>query len=393
MITKRIDQLVYADIEDLVQRQVPEGRGLDYKRELPGRTDNDVKEFLKDVSSFANASGGHLIYGVTTKKIAGENTSIPDEIVGLGSINEEAETLRLSQLIRDGIQPRLTSFQVQPIKGADKTVVIIHIPSSWNAPHMVAKMTTPFYSRTSTGKHGLDATEIRYAFSMSESVGERIKAFRDERIGRILAGETPVPINPDAVVVVHCIPLEAFREKTAIELEALISASGGLHPIGVSGWDKRSNLDGVIMFSQPKGERAIGYVQVFRNGVVESVNAEVLSVNGETKLIPITYFENKIVEHCNQIVALLHKLDLDSPRVVFISLLNVQGYRLPSEHGCRPYGYPIDRKHLLLPDVLINDVSTPAEIFLKSSFDLIWQACGNKRSPHYDKDGNWLGQQ
>ncbi len=38
MITKRIDQLTYADIEGFVQRQVPESRVLDYKRQLPNGT-------------------------------------------------------------------------------------------------------------------------------------------------------------------------------------------------------------------------------------------------------------------------------------------------------------------------------------------------------------------
>jgi predicted HTH transcriptional regulator len=43
---------------------VPEGVLVDYKRDMYGRGDADVKEFLKDVSSFANTAGGHLIIGV-----------------------------------------------------------------------------------------------------------------------------------------------------------------------------------------------------------------------------------------------------------------------------------------------------------------------------------------
>jgi len=37
---------------------------LDYKRDVPGESDQDKKEFLADISSFANATGGDLIYGV-----------------------------------------------------------------------------------------------------------------------------------------------------------------------------------------------------------------------------------------------------------------------------------------------------------------------------------------
>lgn len=198
MITKRIDELTYADIERLVEQKVSEGRVLDYKCELPGRTDKDVKEFLADVSSFANASGGHLVYGIMTKQEEGKNTNIPEKIVGVGDINVEHEKLRIEQMVRDGIQLRILGFRVEAlIQEGKPTVVVIHIPRSWNAPHMIAKGSVKFYSRTSAGKQPLDVTEIRHAFSMSESVGERIRAFRDERISRILAGETPVPLEDE----------------------------------------------------------------------------------------------------------------------------------------------------------------------------------------------------
>ena len=41
-----------------------EGRTLDYKRTLPGSTDEEKREFLADVSSFANAAGGDIVYGI-----------------------------------------------------------------------------------------------------------------------------------------------------------------------------------------------------------------------------------------------------------------------------------------------------------------------------------------
>ena len=277
MITRRIDQLAYADIEDLVNRQIPEGRSLDYKRELPGRTDKDVKEFLADVSSFANASGGHLVFGVTTKKDEGQNTNLPDKIEGVGQINVEMEVLRLEQTIRDGIQPRLVAFHVKPLMDAGKsTLVVIEIPRSWNAPHVVGKMSPTFFSRTSTGKHPLDVTELRHAFALSESVGERIRAFRDERIGRILAGETPVPIRPGAVLVMHFIPLAGVVDGNSIELDRLVSAAKGLRALGGK-WmavsSTRSNLDGLLLHSSPGQEPQGTYVQIFRNGVVETTDA------------------------------------------------------------------------------------------------------------------------
>ena len=68
MIEKPFDQLVKDDIDGLVTNQVKEGRTTEYKQELPSGRDADKKEFLADVSSFANAAGGDLVYGVVEKR-------------------------------------------------------------------------------------------------------------------------------------------------------------------------------------------------------------------------------------------------------------------------------------------------------------------------------------
>jgi hypothetical protein len=54
------DDLSESDLSALIDAEVPEGLLVDYKRDAYGRGDADVKEFLKDVSSFANTAGGHL---------------------------------------------------------------------------------------------------------------------------------------------------------------------------------------------------------------------------------------------------------------------------------------------------------------------------------------------
>ena len=64
MILRNIRSVSKADIEHLIANQVVESKQLEYKRELPARSDGAKKEFLADVSSFANASGGDIIFGL-----------------------------------------------------------------------------------------------------------------------------------------------------------------------------------------------------------------------------------------------------------------------------------------------------------------------------------------
>ena len=68
MIPKPIDEITKADIDALLTAKVAERRTLDYKELLPGGVDDAKKEFLYDVTSFANASGGDLVFGVTDQK-------------------------------------------------------------------------------------------------------------------------------------------------------------------------------------------------------------------------------------------------------------------------------------------------------------------------------------
>ena len=64
MILKPLEQIAADHLPALITNAVSEGRTIDYKRELPGNSDGDKKEFLADVSSFANTSGGDLVFGM-----------------------------------------------------------------------------------------------------------------------------------------------------------------------------------------------------------------------------------------------------------------------------------------------------------------------------------------
>jgi predicted HTH transcriptional regulator len=94
MFGKLFDQIDSIDLEQLVADRVPEGRELEYKRELPGNADEDKREFLYDVTSLANASGGFLIYGIEEKRDEnGKATGEPEVACGLSAFNED-ETIR-----------------------------------------------------------------------------------------------------------------------------------------------------------------------------------------------------------------------------------------------------------------------------------------------------------
>ena len=166
MIPKRFEDISKADIDALVANGVAEGRTIDYKRTLPGGTDEEKREFLADVSSFANAAGGDIIYGVE------EDKGVPTSANGLPGIDPDKEILRLDSCIRTGIDPRVPAVQIKAVVGFPAgPVMVLRVPKSWSSPHMVTfKNSSRFFSRTNAGKFQMDVTEIRSAFALSEEL-------------------------------------------------------------------------------------------------------------------------------------------------------------------------------------------------------------------------------
>src|ERR1700740_2350525 len=101
MIPKPLEGLVEEDLLALITNAVGEGRTIDYKRELPGNSDADKKEFLADVSSFANTMRGDLVFGVD------EVNGLPTQLTGFQTSNADTDLQRLESILASGLEPRI----------------------------------------------------------------------------------------------------------------------------------------------------------------------------------------------------------------------------------------------------------------------------------------------
>jgi len=390
-MNRDFDGISKAEIESVVSAGISERRTLDYKQELPGNADGDKKEFLADVSSFANAAGGDLIYGIPeSRDPQGQPTSLPDTPTGL-AVNAGAEISRLENIIRDGIDPRIPGVQMKAVDGfANGPVFVLRIPKSWAAPHMVIfKGHSRFYSRNSSGKYPLDVREIRSAFALSESRGERIRSFRQQRLAQVVAGETPVPLEPGPKLVIHVVPLPAMNPFHDGDISTLASQCAKLiAPISMSSSSHRHNLDGYLSYTPlDKAGNAWGYVQVFRSGAIEAVDAHVLDAI-QANFIASSALEEAIVKSTARFLEFLKQVGND-PIVLMVTLLDVKGRRMALRGQRMLYepSLPIDRRDLIVPDLLIEDFQRPTDTIVKPVLDVIWQASGVAGSPNYDESG------
>jgi hypothetical protein len=384
MIPSAFEKISETDLQSLIDNAVAEGRTIEYKQALPGGNDSDRKEFLADVSSFANTSGGDLIFGIS------EDKGVPTGVVGIGITDPDLEFRRLDSIIAAGLDPRIRyNSRIVETEAALK-VLLVRIEKSWYGPHRVIfKGHDKFYGRNVAGKYPLDVNELRVAFTLSSTVTERIRAFRTDRIIALSNNETPVPFTQDPKLVLHCIPIESFGSNRQCDVLKFYENPLGLAPKGLSYWDRRLNLEGLVAFNS--GTTAHWYTQLYRNGVIETVDGSVLAHEyNNQEVIPSIAYEERIFSYLPVCLRALEEVGCTTPIVVALTLINVRGLRMGVDTYGFETGYPIQANTLILPETVVEDFSMAVGKILKPMFDIVWNACGYPSSKNFDAEGNWI---
>jgi hypothetical protein len=384
--TNNIADLNEADLDWLFQQQFAEWKTIEYKEQLNVGTESEKKKFLSQITSFANAAGGNLLYGVRADK------GVPQSpLTGLLLSNADQQVLALEEIVRMGVRPRIPGVVMRAVPLSNgRYVIVIRIPQSWAGPHQVTyNGDLRFYSRASNGKYTLDVDELRSLFEAATSAGEKIRNFRADRLGKLLSGEGPVPLRRQPIYALHIVPVNAFSGVHRYDLERLRELHSHLMPFGGMGFNPRHNYDGYLAYS-PDNEVAAAYTQVFRNGIIESVRGGYSIRSVEEKRIPHVAFEKDAIEALTRHLKLMKEMGVELPTLAMLSLVGVGGFRLHHETGFYLFGevWAIDRDVLMLPDVLIEDYECDAASVLKDSFDVLWQSAGYPRCLNYDEEGN-----
>lgn len=392
-LDKPIETVTESDLQTLIDAGVPELKTLDYKLTLPGNSDDDRKEFLADVSSFANAAGGHLIYGMRA------DAGVPVELTGFDADGDGA-ILRLESMARDAIDPRILGLHLTAVKlGNSRTVVVIRVPKSYSAPHMVTfKRWSRFYSRASNGKYQLDVGEIKAAFLSSETTAERMRDFQLERISRIRARDLGMSLCAGPCVVLHIIPLTAFGSSTSYEVvgrKSDVEFYRTLAPLFREvPHGCRINFDGLLYHFEQNGQ-CNAYLQLYRTGVIETVDAWLISVgegHSRGKVFSSLAFEVGLVKGVRRFLSILESIGVNPPFALMVALTDIRGYSPATDESGMFHGAPFDREMLMPREVLIDAYTTDVPLTLKPVFDQVWNATDFKESIYY-KDGKWIGEE
>lgn len=386
MLSKSIRDLTEEDLRQLIDSQVQESKTLEYKRQLPDRLDAGKVKFLRTLAAFANTDGGDVLFGMEAED------GLPKRLVGLQMASPDETLLWMESVAAAAVEPRITGIQYQFVQLATGgSALVIRVPRSWALPHRVSVGShAHFYGRNSAGTYQLDVAELRRAFTLSESISERIRSFRVSRLLALGANESPVPLVSGAKVVVHLVPFSSFSRSERVMIAPESESLMGIYPPGSRGWDTRLNLDGRLSCSGYQSGLCRSFAQLYRNGIIEALF--VVEKHQEGALDFPSWYEEWVVTSLRSYMKSMYSLGIATPIFVFLSVIDVSGYVLRMDHRMFS-GNPADRNVFLIPEVEVNDIKSDPADFMKPIFDNVWNAFGHQRSMNYDSSGVWLGPQ
>ena len=394
MIERDLKDITESDLNNLKANSVREGKTIEYKAEVNLSGSDQIRKFLASIASFANASGGDLVFGI--EALDGE----PVALRPLTGFNPDQDVLRMRDLMNAHIEPKVFTVDFKPVDlSGGGFALVVRVRKTWTGAHMVTfNNDSRFYTRDQGGRRTMDVSEVRSAFTFAESLMERVNRLRLERLANITAEETPCPLLGKSCLVVHLIPLRSLAPGFQANLSALVHKTELLRPIASNSWGLAYDFDGVFVRGGSSNERAGGYIYVLKNGIIEVVDNLLLrgTQNNET-YIPSIAWEQELLARLPNWFSALKQIGADPPVFVMLSLLGVRGYFMWVGPNIAR-GQRISRDQLLVPGILVESLDVQASDrstkhnavdIMRPLFDAVWHACGFSHSHNFYGDGSW----
>lgn len=384
-----LDKIAEADLRNLLRLKVAESSYLDYKQQTYGDSGEARSEFLADISSFANALGGDIIIGVS------EENGMPKALLPFEG-DAEKELRRLEQIALTGLEPRIGNLRMRAIPIAKGNVLIVRVPRSHFPPHrVIARESNRFWARAGTTKYQPNVQQLRHLFTDAPLAGERIRAFHTDRLVKIAAGDTPIPLSAAGKLVIHVIPVPSFADGRLADIVQAV-ASGTHVPLPPDelrlGTQATVNYDGFLNYTQRSPGERPAYAQFFRNGAIEGVAELRHDPNGESRFVGAE-FTALVIRIVSQYLAVLKSYDTGLPVFVFVALCNAMKtvYRYSPEGLGWAETRPIAREIVSLPEAYLDNYDVDVPATLRPLFNVLWNAVGLARCDIYDGQGQWTG--
>jgi len=384
---KALSEWAPDDIQRLADLHIQESDTLEYKREMYGGADEDTREMIRDIVAMANHSGGHIVIGIEE-----DDDGAAAELVGVDK-GGHVERIRSSCLAN--IDRCLNGLDVEDVElGSGKVAVVIKVPQSLGAPHMVTfKGLNQFWKRHGRQKEKMSVDELQEAFDSATqgvTLVERLIAERKRRlkvrIGTatwMLLTATPALMRHDIVdtrddairAILEDRPPHPARRITLPSYRSVVPS-----------------LDGLRAESKEGGE-LVDYIELHRNGHLEFATRSPWRWHDRDSIpseVLVWYLERFL----EITAALWQRLGLLVPLAFTLSVFNARGLWLALPSRVDPFHDSRDRpftddQDLELPILYVEEVVRAHRTLLKRASDRLWNAFGLESCPFLTDTGDW----
>lgn len=385
--SKRLSDVQEQDLQRLKYDQVQERDTVEYKKDMYGNSDDDKREMLKDITSMANYRGGYIVIGVEAD---GEGIPISIDGVEAGNYVE-----RITNSCLDNIDKRIVGLSVEDIPLSDgRVVIVISIPESINAPHMVTyKGLNQFWKRHGRQKDKMTIDEIGEAFDKRLSDLNRLDRFLFMRKAEILESigeQTCMVISASPAYLSDEIIFNLHDENLRKVILNTPHLAGGMGDIFCG--KPYPTINGLRAdqsapyHNNPSFDR---YIEVFSNGYIE-FGREIAMRRDKDKYFAGQADTALIVNFMRFIQDVYeHYLPL-RPLVVNFSIYNAKGMWLAaSSHSDEDSRVKWQGQHLELGKFYTENISEERKLLTKNICDRLWQAFHRRRSNVFDDAGTF----
>lgn len=361
---QQVTSLTEESLREFLALSIPEGLHVDYKAALSGVSDKEAKrEFLKDVTAFANAAGGHLLLGV---REPAENQSVDEQLIGLD--NGQALAQDLERVASSSIDPRIPGLRIIAVPlQTGRSCVVVHIPSSLSRPHMVNHSGhRSFYVRHSESSFPMTTHEIREAVLTSTSAEARARLLAASHLAdaRNTVGDRQAAFFLQAVPLMPPEPAwDVFSPaiETAVRGDARRNKYQHYADLA-SNVAPQPTIDGVL--GQDQRERPTWETEVHRTGYISCLyrDIQVEAVKTVDRFVVHSSTCDVFRAFCHLLKELLSASGTDVPYLMTCAYLNAEGTCVWTDSRYSKFSEPYKKKEILWPEHLRAAGSDPLVI-------------------------------
>ncbi|MDX2049698.1 MAG: ATP-binding protein [Rickettsiaceae bacterium] len=404
MFTKPLSELTYDDIEYLIiEKKEQESYYLDYKVNVENN-DTSKEEIAKDVSAFANAGGGHLIYGIKDESL---------DIVGIhAKIGNQDFVSWFNNVVKSNVDPKI--FYPDPvaitIPNSDKIIVVVYIPESSRKPHMHSKRNV-YYIRENKSSEKAKHQQVRDMFEFARN---RQNEFDNFLAKRNLLDENSIDFGknynskmlysqvtehfkelPKPILLLSLVPKSPLEDKFSMDihefrvwLESATNKSNILQNYNfysIYSAYENSMINGVTYYCPSSDSKKINetrsYLEIQENGFIEIGNSILgfyaAEIHHKTKptahLSNILMAEILLLEFAKKFYEHIEYYD---EVMIQISLVNVLDYVLVGfhKHFGERYYYREVVTNKYYPNIKISHIFNPSKLEENDIMELVKQS-------------------